>query len=1383
MVGWPVPVATDPQITCRIKDGSGNIVWGPTLLQWETGNVGFIDTYSQAFIGPSSLPSGTGGYDALTFTPSTTGDYYMEFDFPGNNQTRTFDYFDITVADAITGVKIPGRVWSKAWQFTTDGDDNTATSILYPYTDDGITTAINLNGISPYRFAVSCNQTGCSNTGNIENDRKSVHGKQTYPQYRIFLNEPDHNISYFPVGELGQLISATVLSTDCNGNVVFEIVVNKSGQVKLNLHFPPPYIDRQIQSNVVGGTAGNQIPWDGKDGVGTPITNGTICDINIEYINGLTNLPLYDAEYMNSGSNPTWAGFIVTLASPVVTSNNVSLFWDDSQIYECKSQCTGPSCGSGGVKSETGGSNYIGCVGTTGCHPWTYCIGDENTINTWWYALSNGTASVTVDIKRYPANLGPITGDNSVCQNSIKTYSVSPDPNSTSYIWTWPAGVIPLSAPPFTNSITLDFSGASPGTSSVTVQGNNLECDGGPISTLMISVLPVPILTSTLTYNACSGNPFSISLVCNPPATNYTWTVEPPDCSSNIVSCPTGTYAGNQINGTLSVSDLNPGTVLYHITPSAGICSGETKTLTVTVAPKPNVTSPSSPAEELCSGGTTNIVLQSGLTGPSLSWLWQVQAGNCNNVQSCPTSGTSSPIVNTLQLTSNSSPGSVIYSITPTYGGCSGDPVQHTVNVLQLPEITFPSFAPVCLNTPAFTLNSATPAGGTYTYNGNPITIFNPATMGIGTHTITYTYTDGNGCTNHAIRSILVQGLITPTLSGGSSACIGVGQDYQTDPGMIPSSYVWTVSPDGIISGTSPDLKSITWNTTGIKSVTVIYTDPNGCQTIPAQNQVTVYPLPVPTIAGNFNACHNQPYTYTTETGMSGYNWAVSPGNALTPNGSSATVTWNDMTNPWIEVNYINTNGCTAVTPFRKVVTVNASPVYSVTGKTDVCSGETGVSYKLQGSETGNWTVLAGGTLVPPVSNVNLVSANWGTTTAPNQSAIIVNYTNALGCTGTTTYTITIHPLPVTTITTGSGPDCELHSKSFQTPVDPGSSFNWSVSPSSRGIVAAGQGTGNVTIDWLTAGAATIAVTGTNNTSGCNSSSSYPLTVNPSPNPSFTACFDVVTTPNARKFVLRGATPWVPGNGVFSGNRVSYNPATGHYEFDPQGAPAGSYPVTYTYTNTYGCDANAPPMTITIQNYSVDCGADLTDPRDGKKYKTALIGGKCWMKENLSYGTILADAQLPQTDNCLVEKYCHPADATCSQYGGLYQWDELMRYSFTSGGQGICPPEWHVPTESEWQQLINAIGTGVTPPADGIAGSFLKDAFLNPGFYALTQGVYYLNNTWGFNTGTLTGTMFWTSTPYGTERTVARGVNSLNPSTSRYNGSRGNAFSVRCVKD
>jgi uncharacterized protein (TIGR02145 family) len=77
----------------------------------------------------------------------------------------------------------------------------------------------------------------------------------------------------------------------------------------------------------------------------------------------------------------------------------------------------------------------------------------------------------------------------------------------------------------------------------------------------------------------------------------------------------------------------------------------------------------------------------------------------------------------------------------------------------------------------------------------------------------------------------------------------------------------------------------------------------------------------------------------------------------------------------------------------------------------------------------------------------------------------------------------------------------------------------------------------------------------------------------------------------------------------------------------------------------------------------------------------------------------------------------------------------------------------------------------------------LKDAFLNPGFYALIEGIYYMNNVWSYTTGSLTGGMFWTSTPGGADRSVARGVNSINPSASKYAGNKANAFSVRCVKD
>jgi hypothetical protein len=40
---------------------------------------------------------------------------------------------------------------------------------------------------------------------------------------------------------------------------------------------------------------------------------------------------------------------------------------------------------------------------------------------------------------------------------------------------------------------------------------------------------------------------------------------------------------------------------------------------------------------------------------------------------------------------------------------------------------------------------------------------FDPSIAGVGTHTITYTYTDINGCTNSTTQNIVVN--LTPTAS------------------------------------------------------------------------------------------------------------------------------------------------------------------------------------------------------------------------------------------------------------------------------------------------------------------------------------------------------------------------------------------------------------------------------------------------------------------------------------------------------------------------------------------------------------------------------------------------------------------------------------------
>ena len=65
---------------------------------------------------------------------------------------------------------------------------------------------------------------------------------------------------------------------------------------------------------------------------------------------------------------------------------------------------------------------------------------------------------------------------------------------------------------------------------------------------------------------------------------------------------------------------------------------------------------------------------------------------------------------------------------------------------------------------------TASPSGGTF--SGTGITdasngTFNPAVAGVGTHTITYDYTDGNGCSNSATTDVVVNALPVVSVSGG----------------------------------------------------------------------------------------------------------------------------------------------------------------------------------------------------------------------------------------------------------------------------------------------------------------------------------------------------------------------------------------------------------------------------------------------------------------------------------------------------------------------------------------------------------------------------------------------------------------------------------------
>jgi uncharacterized protein (TIGR02145 family) len=264
----------------------------------------------------------------------------------------------------------------------------------------------------------------------------------------------------------------------------------------------------------------------------------------------------------------------------------------------------------------------------------------------------------------------------------------------------------------------------------------------------------------------------------------------------------------------------------------------------------------------------------------------------------------------------------------------------------------------------------------------------------------------------------------------------------------------------------------------------------------------------------------------------------------------------------------------------------------------------------------------------------------------------------------------------------------------------------------------------------------------------------------------FASCFDTITTVNAKPIKLKGG---IPLGGTYSGPGV--NSLTGI--FNPALAGVGTKTITYTYTNADNCTALAHTHIINYPLSIVNCGSPITDIRDNKVYQTVQIGSQCWLASNLNFGTVIASSQ-DQRDNCISEKYCYNDNPiNCTNQGGLYQWDELMLFDNTPADQGFCPPAWHIPTENEWNTLFALYIN------NGFAGSPLKYSGFS-GFNALLSGARNIDKSWDFQGF---ATFFWSSTSWGEYKALAHGMNYADPSVSVYPASRGNAFSVRCIKD
>jgi hypothetical protein len=153
--------------------------------------------------------------------------------------------------------------------------------------------------------------------------------------------------------------------------------------------------------------------------------------------------------------------------------------------------------------------------------------------------------------------------------------------------------------------------------------------------------------------------------------------------------------------------------------------------------------------------------------------------------------------------------------------GCSNS-IQSSIRVNSVPSVSMGSLSPVCSNASPVILTIGIPSGGVYSGTGVNGGTFNPS-VGAGTYTINYVYTDGNGCSETASSTILVQSV--PTVNLGNDMIVCAFQSVPLSAGSGFSSYTWSTG------ATTP---SITVDSSGVglgsKNIFVIVSNLAGCQ-------------------------------------------------------------------------------------------------------------------------------------------------------------------------------------------------------------------------------------------------------------------------------------------------------------------------------------------------------------------------------------------------------------------------------------------------------------------------------------------------------------------------------------------------------------------------
>ncbi|WP_214072670.1 PKD-like domain-containing protein [Mucilaginibacter sp. dw_454] len=776
------------------------------------------------------------------------------------------------------------------------------------------------------------------------------------------------------------------------------------------------------------------------------------------------------------------------------------------------------------------------------------------------------------------------------CQNGANPAPVFTATGSAG-IFSSSAGLVFVNA----QSGVIDIKNSTPGPYLVTNTINSGGCAPVSVST-NITIDEGVIVSAGSNQTVAIGTPAQLAGTITGAVSTGTWSGGTGNFSSYTDLNATYTGGPGETTAVLTLTSDNPGTA----------CGSQFKTVTITFAPKPAAPIVA-PVLPICSGSSTVLSVNPPYAG-NYKWYNAAVGGT--------------PLGSNTTLNVRALTATTIYYVQTTVGGVASDRTAVTVTVNPIPAApTVAPVAPICYGTQATV--TATGPGGTYDWYDKPTggnLLFTGDTytspLPLTANTSYYVQTTSATCTSTTRTQVdvVVNPLPSVTSATTGTVCSGNALNYLPTANITGTTFTFSraavtgISNAAVANQPVTTLSETLINTTA-SSVNVTYVitpNSNGCDGVPFNYVVTVYPTPVVTSANSGVVCSGTSPNYTIQFNTAGtsasWSRAVQPGisNAGIASQASNTIyeALINTTNVPVDVNYIfnySANGCSGST-FIYTLTVNPSVVISSPATGTICSGvpQSYVITSQLSTATYSWSrpAVAGNAAVTNNTSGIINEALVNTTAAAISVPYTITVTN--GCMiGTFTYTVTVNPQPPTPIVSSNSPVCTGSTIKLTTPtVFPGATYVWA---GPNGFTSNQQNPVITNVTAANQGVYTLSILANSCTSNAT-----PTTVLVDALPVANAGPDTVSCPGVPAVQLAGNVSGGTTTGVWTTSGTgTFSPSAttlpGQYLPSAQDFATGSVKLTLASTSNDDCTISTDDMTITFkQSPAADAGPDQT---------------------------------------------------------------------------------------------------------------------------------------------------------------------------------------------